>query len=85
MRLDPAFVADCPYGPGGLLIDDIVRIDRDASVVVATHAELPLTREQRNHRELHPQHIAAGLMIGMVVYAGEQTALFSRVATPGGA
>jgi len=158
--LDPAFVADCPYGPGGLLIDDIVRIDREASVVVATlptHAELPLTREQRNHPERHPQHIAGGLMVhltgmvgfahayfvldlrhadgwigygthihearfkrmgrigppmelactassvrrfrgaivarymfrfeqeGELVYAGEQTAMFSRVATPGGA
>jgi len=73
--LDPAFVADCPYGPGGLLIDDIVRIDREASVVVATmstSADLPLTREQRAHPERHPRHIAGGLMIhatGMMGFA----------------
>ncbi len=48
MALDPAFVADCPYGPGGLLLDDILPIDRDAGRVVArmpAHAEPPLTRE----------------------------------------
>jgi len=75
MALDPAFVADCPYGPGGLLLDDIVRVDREASVVVATmptRADLPLTREQRNHPERHPQHVAGGLMIhatGMLGFA----------------
>src|SRR4051812_18737387 len=26
--LDPDFVADSPYGPGGLLIDDITEVDR---------------------------------------------------------
>jgi hypothetical protein len=75
VALDPAFVADSPYGPGGLLFDDIVRVDRDASIVVAsmaTSAELPLTREQRPHPERHPQHIAGGLMIhltGMLGFA----------------
>lgn len=75
MVLDPAFVADCPYGPGGLLIDDIVRVDRDASTVVATmptHDDLPLTREQRTHPERHPRHVSGALMIhatGMVGFA----------------
>ena len=75
MPLDPAFVADCPYGPGGLLLDDIVRVDREASTVVATmstHAELPLTREQRAHPERHPQHVSGALMnhaTGMLGFA----------------
>jgi len=66
MALDPAFVADCPYGPGALLIDDVVRVDREASVVVArmpTHADLPITRDQRVHPERHPHHVSGGLMI----------------------
>jgi len=66
MALDAAFVADCPYGPGALLIDDVVRVDREASVVVArmpTHADLPITRDQRVHPERHPHHVSGGLMI----------------------
>ena len=73
--LDPAFVADCPYGPDALLIDDIVSIDRDAGTIVArmpTRADLPLTRDQRTHPERHPRHVAAALMIhatGMMGFA----------------
>lgn len=66
MALDPAFVADCPYAPGALLIDDVVRVDREASTVVAsmpTHADLPITRDQRAHPERHPLHVSGGLMI----------------------
>jgi hypothetical protein len=75
MALDPAFVADCPYAPGALLIDDIVRVDREASTVVArmpTHPELPITRDQRSHPERHPLHVSGGLMIhatGIVGFA----------------
>jgi hypothetical protein len=75
MALDPAFVADCPYLSGGLLIDDIVHVDREASSIVATmptHAELPLTREQRAHPERHPRHVSGALMIhatGMLGFA----------------
>jgi hypothetical protein len=68
MPIDPAFVADCPYGPGGLLLDEITTIDRDASVVVArmpTHDDLPLTREQRAHPTRHPRHVSGGLMVHM--------------------
>ena len=75
MPLDPAFVADCPYGPSGLLIDDIVEIDRAGSRIVATmptHAELPITRDQRADPVRHPRHVSGGLMIhvtGMVGFA----------------
>jgi hypothetical protein len=72
--LDPAFVDDCPYGPGGLLIDAVLRVDRDAGLVVArmpTHEDLPLTREQRAHPLRHPRHVSGGLMVhmtGMVAF-----------------
>lgn len=72
--LDPEFVADCPYGPGGLLLDAILEIDADKSLVRArmpTHAELPLTREQRAHPVKHPRHVSGGLMVhmtGMVAF-----------------
>jgi hypothetical protein len=75
MTLDPAFVADCPYGPAALLIDDIVEVNRDAGTVVArmpTHADLPLTRDQRAHPERHPRHVSGALMIhatGMMGFA----------------
>jgi hypothetical protein len=74
MPLDPAFVADCPYGPGGLLIDDILHIDAEQQLVRArmpTFEELPLTREQRAHPVRHPRHVSGGLMVhmtGMVAF-----------------
>ncbi len=73
--LPPEFVADCPYGPGGLLIDDIVSIDRETNTLVAsmpTRADFPLTREQRAHPERHPHHVSGALMIhatGIVGFA----------------
>jgi len=74
MPLDPEFVADCPYGPEGLLIDEVVSIDHESHRVVArmpTHADLPLTREQRAHPVFHPRHVSGGLMVhmtGMVAF-----------------
>jgi 3-hydroxymyristoyl/3-hydroxydecanoyl-(acyl carrier protein) dehydratase len=66
MPLDPAFVEDCPYGPGALLIDEIVEVDRAASRVRAlmhTTADLPITRDQRAHPVRHPRHVSGGLMV----------------------
>lgn len=73
MALDPEFVADCPYGPGGLLLDDVTVVDAKASLVRVrwpTHAELPLTREQRVHPVKHPRHVSGGLMVHMTGMAG---------------
>ena len=64
MPLDPAFIADCPYSPDALLIDEIVEVDREKSSVIVrmpAHAELPLTRSQRTHPVRHPQHVAGHL------------------------
>jgi 3-hydroxymyristoyl/3-hydroxydecanoyl-(acyl carrier protein) dehydratase len=74
MPLDPEFVADCPYGPGGLLIDEILTVDHENNIVRArmpTHEDLPLTREQRAHEHFHPRHVSGGLMVhmtGMVAF-----------------
>ena len=71
--LDPAFVADCPYAPGGLLIDELLEVNVEQSMVRArmpAHRELPLTREQRNHPELHPAHVSGGLMVHMTGMIG---------------
>lgn len=74
MPLPPEFVADCPYGPEGLLIDDILSIDREASSITAsmpTRSDFPLTRDQRVS-DKHPHHVSGALMIhatGMVGFA----------------
>jgi 3-hydroxymyristoyl/3-hydroxydecanoyl-(acyl carrier protein) dehydratase len=75
MPLDPDFIADCPYGPEGLLIDEILRIEPEADRVVArmpTSDDLPLTRTQRAHPVRHPRHVSGGLMVhmtGIVAFA----------------
>lgn len=74
MALDDQLLADCPYGPEGLLIDDVVEVDLDKSQVIArmpTGFDLPLTRTQRAHPTRHPAHLNGGLMVhmtGMVAY-----------------
>jgi hypothetical protein len=73
MPLDPAFADDCPYGPGGLLIDEVIEVDVPGSRVIArmpTHEELPLTREQRAHPVKHPRHVSGGLMVHMTGMVG---------------
>jgi len=75
MPLDPVFVADCPYGPGGLLIDEILEVSPEENRIrcrMPVHDELPITREQRAHPVRHPRHVSGGLMVhvtGMVGYA----------------
>jgi hypothetical protein len=74
MPIDPEIVADCPYGPEGMLLDAILEVDPAQSLVRArmpTCDELPLTREQRAHPVRHPRHVSAGLMVhmgGMVAF-----------------
>lgn len=68
MPLDPDFIADCSYGPGGILIDEILLVDAENQRVAArmpTSADLPLTREQRAHPLYHPRHVSGGLMVHM--------------------
>jgi hypothetical protein len=73
--LDPDFVADCPYEPQALLLDEVVEVDREAGRIVArvpTPGDLPLVVHQRVVAERHPPHVAAGVLIhltGMLGYA----------------
>jgi len=66
--LDPAFTKDCLYMPDGLLIDDVLTVDREQSLVrvrMPTHAGLPLTNTQRVDPIVHPRHVSGGLMVHM--------------------
>jgi 3-hydroxymyristoyl/3-hydroxydecanoyl-(acyl carrier protein) dehydratase len=77
--LDPAFAADCPYGPEGLLIDDITLVDTERGRVVArfpTSDDLPFVRAQRTHPVRHPRHVAAGVMIHLTGIMGYAHAYF---------
>jgi len=73
--LDDAFVADCPYAPEAILLDEILETDAAAGLVVArmpTHAELPFTASQRAHPERHPRHVSGAVMVhvtGMLGFA----------------
>jgi len=71
--LDAAFVADCPYGPDALLLDEILEIDAEKGRVVCSmpvHDDLPLTRHQRVHPVRHPRHVNGGLMLHMTGMLG---------------
>ena len=73
MPLEPAFVADCPYGPEGLLIDELLLVDRDAQIVrgrMPTSDDQPLTSAQRAHPLRHPRHVSGGLMVHMTGMMG---------------
>lgn len=79
MPLDPAFVADCPYEPEALLLEEILEIDRVTGKVVAqmpVHADLPITRHQRVHPIKHPRHLSGGLMVHMTGMMGFVHAYF---------
>jgi hypothetical protein len=71
--LEQSFIEDCPYDPDALLIDDIVEIDREKSMVrvrMPAHADLPLTRDQKTHPVRHPRHVSGGLMVHMTGMVG---------------
>jgi len=79
MPLDPGFAADCPYGPGAQLLDEIISIDHETSTIVARMLptdDLPLTRDQRVHPERHPRHVSGGLMIHVTGILGFAHAYF---------
>jgi hypothetical protein len=71
--LEQAFIDDCPYASDALLIDDVVEVDREKSMVrvrMPAHEDLPLTREQRTHPTRHPRHVSGGLMVHMTGMVG---------------
>lgn len=63
---DDAFLADCPYDPEVLLVDELLEVDREKSLVRCawhTHPDMPITRSQRSHPVRHPSHVAGALMV----------------------
>ena len=63
---DRAFLDDCPYDPEILLIDQLLVIDREASMVRCrwpTDPSMPITRSQRTHPVRHPRHVAGAMMV----------------------
>lgn len=62
----PEFLRDLPYDPEVLLLDQLLAIDAQQSLVrcrMPVEADLPLTRSQRVHPVRHPRHANAGLII----------------------
>jgi hypothetical protein len=60
------FLADLPYDPSVLMFDELLEVDVDRSLVrarMATDAGMPLINAQRGAPELHPPHVAGGLML----------------------
>jgi hypothetical protein len=73
VALDQAFIDDCPYDTDALLIDEVLEVDREKSMVrvrMPVHAGLPLTQSQKVHPVLHPQHVSGGLMVHMTGMIG---------------
>jgi 3-hydroxymyristoyl/3-hydroxydecanoyl-(acyl carrier protein) dehydratase len=73
MPLDPEFVKESFYEPEGLMIDEVLEVDREQSLVrvrMPTHDDLPLTRLQKVHPTRHPRHVSGGLIIHMTGVAG---------------
>jgi hypothetical protein len=74
MPLEQGFIDDCPYGPEGMLLDEILEIRPEQHFVRArmpTSPDLPITRTQRTHSTRHPSHVSGGLMVhmtGMVAF-----------------
>lgn len=73
MALDPQFVEECFYLPEGLMIDEVLEVNEDESLVrmrMPTHDDLPITRLQKVHPTRHPRHVSGGLIIHMTGVAG---------------
>jgi hypothetical protein len=71
--LDAGFLADCPYQPEAVLLDEIVAIDKERGLVRArmfTRADLPLTRFQRVDPVRHPHHVNGGLLVHLTGMLG---------------
>jgi len=73
MPLDAEFLADCPYQPEALLLDEIVEIDKERSLVrarMSPRPDLPLTCFQRVDPVRHPHHVNGGLLVHLTGMLG---------------
>ena len=77
--LDPAFVADCPYGPGGLLIDQILFI-RCVIPVTCRAGSCIASKIRRMPKRVFARYAFRFTQRDTLVYEGEQNALYTKVA-----
>ena len=73
LPLDAGFLADCPYQPEAVLLDEIVAIDKERGLVrarMSTRPDLPLTRFQRVDPVRHPHHVNGGLLVHLTGMLG---------------
>ena len=66
MPLDAAFLADCPYLPHAVFIDELLTVDPEQQLVRArmpTDIPLPIIDGQRVHPVKHPAHVPGAVMI----------------------
>ncbi len=73
MPLDADFLADCPYQPEAVLLDEILEIDREGSLIRARlfpRPDLPLTCHQRVDPLRHPHHVNGGLLVHLTGILG---------------
>ena len=71
--LDTDFLADCPYQPEAVLLDEIVEIDKERNLVrarMSTRPDLPLTCFQRVDSVRHPHHVNGGLLVHLTGMLG---------------
>jgi hypothetical protein len=71
--LDAGFLADCPYQPEALLLDEMVEIDKERSLVrarMSPRPDLPLTCFQRVDPVRHPRHVNGGLLVHLTGMLG---------------
>lgn len=65
-RDDAEFMADLPYDPEALFVEELVEIDREQSLVrcrVPTYDDMLLTRSQRVDPIRHPRHVAGAVLV----------------------
>jgi hypothetical protein len=73
MPLGAEFLADCPYQPEAVLLDEIVEIDQERSLVrarMSPRPDLPLTCFQRVDPVRHPRHVNGGLLVHLTGMLG---------------
>jgi hypothetical protein len=71
--LGAEFLADCPYQPEAVLLDEVVEIDKERSLVRArmfTRPDLPLTCFQRVDPVRHPHHVNGALLVHLTGMLG---------------
>ncbi len=63
---DADFLADCPYDPSVLFVDQLLELDPARDLVrcrMPTDRPLPLTEQQRVDPVRHPKHVAGAIMV----------------------